>query len=229
MQCSKARLWFPWIFLAFITIAGMLTFFCTLSRYREGGVTGAKTRVRLAQRELMISEKFVQKFDQTNSPTFHVLGDKLVAGARRQNVSAQIGLVVAEEGEHLNAVATNYVERFQEFNAVQEAMAKLELASIRDVLVRPNRSRDRSRGYYEIYTGTNSARAVTALQSTGIARVITSDDPFIAVRMREILQTNGIRSSLRPMKLPGQTDEPEGFVVFVARSDESVARSILRK
>jgi hypothetical protein len=227
MRQKKAKLRLLLSLLAFVTIAGVLILWAIGSSPNDS-VARARARLRLSQEELTVSEKFVQKFEQSNSPAFRALGDKLVAAARKQNTIAQIRLALAERGEHLDAVATNFVENFQDFDAAQEAMAKLDLANIGDIIVKPNRPPDHTQEQYRIYAASNSATALSALESTQISRVITSNEPFVAIHAWETLQTNGIRSSMHPMKWRAQTSRPDEFVVFVNRSDESKARAMLR-
>jgi hypothetical protein len=208
---------------------------------RKGSVAEAKARVKSAREDLSMAiratnatEHFVQKIGLSNSSTaraIHGMGDKLVQAAYRRDATAQIQVTVTEMGEHLVAVATNPIARFDDYNQVQEAYAALTLAGIEDALIRPH---GRSKAVdgpasFELLTRSDlAAKAIATIRDAPVCRVMTSSDHATLIQATDTLGRQAIRSTIRYTRLPGQGDMAAPiFTVFVAQTDEDAARNFL--
>ena len=228
--------------LVFMAVSALLA--VMLARLRGTGrqrVAEAQAREKRAPQELLLTLRatnaaatFVEKIGATNSPAAQMVrsvGSKLAAADYRQDDMSQVNVHLTQREEHLIAVATNTVARFDDFNRAQEAFAALTLADIEDIIIRPQGWPKKSAGpaYYDLRTSLEFVpTAVAALLTNPVSRVETFDDFRVALGAMHTLEAHAIRATIRHLKWPGQadTDKPT-YSLFVRQEDEDCARSLL--
>ena len=196
-------------------------------------VAEAQARAKRARQELLLTmratnaaAKFVEKIGATNSPVAQTVmgaGSRMTAAAYRRDFMAQVGVDFAHRVEHLYAVATNTVARFDDFNQAQEAFATLTLAGLEDVWIRPQGR------YYDLRTRLEGLpAAVAALRTNPVCRLETFADHPRAVEAMHALEAQAIRATIQMMKRPGQAEtDKRMFSLFVRQDDADRARSLL--
>jgi hypothetical protein len=228
--------------LAFIAVFALLV--VLLARPRWTGrqtVAEAQARAKRARQELLLTlhatnaaATFVEKMGVTKSPAAQMVGSAgstLAAAAYRQDDMSQVNVHLAQREEHLIAIATNTVARFDDFNQAQEAFATLTLAGIEDIIIRPQGRSKISAGpaNYELCTGLEFVpTAVAALRTNPVSRVETFGDFRVALGAMHTLEAHAIRATIRHLKWPGQTEtDKPAYSLYVMRVDADRARSLL--
>ncbi len=217
---------------------GMALLWAHRFNHRDG-VARAEARAKRAKQDLSLvfgarnrAEAIIQKAHLGKSPAAQAIlstGDELVGNATKRNQLAQMQLRSAEMGERLNAVCTNSVAQYDDFNLAQEGFALLTLAGLEDVYLRVDTSKLKTGTAYALCTRSDlTPKALAALQTTQVRKVLTSGDSFAATEALRTLQLEGLQVTIRHLKLPNQGEAPTRLLaVFVRQADEDHARELL--
>jgi hypothetical protein len=193
-------------------------------------VTGAQQNLANTQRRLDQAKRMtnyanglVERIRLTNTPldqAIKTLGAAEVQSREKELVTARFEAAVAPQ----MVAADHCVQKYDSFNAVQEAAAALSLSGFESVIIRP----DVQETYQLLVPHNLASNALTALQDVCVICVQVSDDPASANRTLSRMKANGIHATLRLLEKAGSTDpETRATGIFVRHVDEESARTIL--